>query len=194
MLVLLLQNLDISAGLVNGSQGKIIGFEDYDPKMLPVPSDKKDQLVRLDIVSPDAPVLRGDDVRWRQGEIRRFINRAATKKWPVVQFENVKDPVTIYADCSIRTLRGRKKMPCFMARTQIPLMAGWAMTVHKAQVKRFLCCIFTSNNRQGMTLDRVEMNLFGSFASGQVYVARMFSCLRSMFVSLTEWQLAEPEA
>lgn len=42
------------------------------------------------------------------------------------------------------------------AVTQFPMLLAWAMTIHKAQ---------------GMTLDRVGVNLNGHFAAGQTYVA-----------------------
>ena len=43
-----------------------------------------------------------------------------------------------------------------MSRTQIPLVAGWAITTHKSQ---------------GMTLDRAIVDVDRSFEPGQVYVA-----------------------
>jgi ATP-dependent DNA helicase PIF1 len=44
----------------------------------------------------------------------------------------------------------------FLSRTQIALVAGWAMTVLKSQ---------------GMALNRVVVNLSKSFEEGQLYVA-----------------------
>lgn len=43
-----------------------------------------------------------------------------------------------------------------LSRLQIPLVLGWALTAHRAQ---------------GMTLDRVEINMSNAFMPGQAYVA-----------------------
>jgi ATP-dependent exoDNAse (exonuclease V) alpha subunit len=70
--------------------------------------------------------------------------------------------------------------------TQIPLVHGWAMTIHKAQ---------------GMSLDEVRVDLGdGAFASGQLYVAlSRATSLEGLSLSRpirsgdvkTEWELIE---
>jgi len=63
MLVILLVNLDLAAGLVNGSQGVITGFEAYDPSKLPKitksnRAGKEDDKDRL--VLPSGQILGGE--------------------------------------------------------------------------------------------------------------------------------------
>ena len=134
MLVILLINLDFDAGLINGSQGVIVGFE--------TPND--DSL----------PKQYGDYKARRQGLIREFVKRAVVCEWPIVQFQNgVKR--TIYAHCMMSEL-GDSEPYSLLSRTQIPLVAAWAMTIHKSQ---------------GMTLSRVIVDLRRTFQKAQDYVA-----------------------
>lgn len=113
MLVILLVNLDFERGLVNGSQGVILGFKTHDPANL------KDPL--------------GNYSHLRREQIKKFIDGAAEKEWPLVQFCNVTKKVTrlIKAECRVHE-KGHKPPYSYMHRTQIPLMAAWAMTIHKA--------------------------------------------------------------
>lgn len=159
MLVVLLVNLDIALGLVNGSQGRIVGFEQYDPSKLPkatvytssgggggrdTASQRKKapgrpssgrfasskRRGRDDSLEPDAVVmgeLRGEYALLREAQIRQFLERScnSSKLWPVVEFDNgIKR--TIFADCQINEL-GDDKPYTLLARTQIPLIAAWAM-------------------------------------------------------------------
>lgn len=136
MLVILLVNWDLDSSLANGSQGTIIGFEKHDPKLFPeVPRD-------------------WEYSSRRNGLARQFVKGTAVQEWPIVKFHNGRER-TIYPRCMINEL-GDDEPYSLLSRTQIPLMAAWAMTVHRAQ---------------GMTLSRVIVDLRHSFEPGQEYVA-----------------------
>ena len=134
MVVILLINLDFDAGLINGSQGVIVGFETL-----------KDD---------NHPQQYGDYKARKRGLIREFVKRAVVCEWPIVQFQNgVKR--TIHAHCMMSEL-GDSEPYSLLSRTQVPLVAAWAMTIHKSQ---------------GMTLSRVIVDLSRTFQKAQDYVA-----------------------
>lgn len=168
-LVVLLTNLDLQAGLCNGSQGKICGWEDYDPNMLPMCMQRDSGGSMLSKMlgkskhepppkqpQPGQRTIRGDHGGVQEREIKDFIESgcAPIKKWPIVQFHNGIRR-TVYAECSITEI-GDSEPYSLLSRTQIPLAPAWAMTVHKSQ---------------SLTLDRVIVNLDNAFEEGQVYVA-----------------------
>jgi ATP-dependent DNA helicase PIF1 len=164
MLVVLLVNLDISRGLVNGSQGRIKGFEAWDSKKMPVASQsssRKTKLKEIELGSAAAngvPILGGAHAEHREGQIKEYIRNAKNKAWPIVEFLNGQT-CTIYADCTVNELGddlGDFQPYTLLSRTQIPLIAAWAMTMHKSQ---------------GMTLSRVIVDLSKTFEQGQAYVA-----------------------
>jgi ATP-dependent DNA helicase PIF1 len=136
MLVVLLHNLDIAAGLVNGSQGTIQGFEPYDKNKMPKATENarkgRGRELELDTAILGVPVLGGDYAGLRETQIKEYILQAEHKAWPIVTFLNgVKR--TIYADCTVNE-QGDEAPFSLLSRTQIPLMAAWAMTTHKSQV------------------------------------------------------------
>jgi ATP-dependent DNA helicase PIF1 len=73
---------------------------------------------------------------------------------PVVRFENNHQHIIypVYQDTEL----GHPRPFSVVARTQIPLLPAWAITIHKSQ---------------GMTLEKVIINLDGTFARQMAYVA-----------------------
>lgn len=129
MKVILLANLDTKRGLVNGAQGTILSFKCYDAKRMPHVDARHSEMT-------SGRILHGDDADVRQSEIQKFIterNRDC-QWWPEVKFESCHEPVVIHADCMVNTL-GRDNFPAKIMRTQIPLAAGYAITIHKSQVR-----------------------------------------------------------
>ena len=136
MLVILVVNWDLESSLANGSQGTVVGFEKHKPYWFPEVSRKREYS------------------GYKNGLLRTFVERTAVKEWPIVQFLNGRKR-TIYPRCMVNEL-GDDEPYSLLSRTQIPLTAAWAMTVHKAQ---------------GMTLSRVVVDLRHTFEPGQDYVA-----------------------
>jgi ATP-dependent DNA helicase PIF1 len=127
MRVVLQANLEPSIGLVNGSQGTIVEFEPFDDKRLPRKAENRAELGPV-----GATFTRGAHARYFEEQIKIYGKQNQRLPWPVVQFDNgVKR--TIFADCTASEL-GNEEPYSLLSRTQIPLMAGYAITVHKSQV------------------------------------------------------------
>ncbi|TLD22846.1 hypothetical protein PspLS_07139 [Pyricularia sp. CBS 133598] len=154
MVIILLSNISPRQGLVNGSQGIVIGFANIDPKRLPRIADKDDNGAPI---SPQGQtILYSTYAMLQVAKTCEFVDQADKKQWPVVRFHNGLTRL-IMAECSVnKYFIPEQRLPVLVCRTQIPLMAGWAMTVHRSQ---------------GMTMDRVEVDLTKAFERGQAYVA-----------------------
>jgi hypothetical protein len=79
-------------------------------------------------------IILGSHDQHREDQIQAFAKANKNCSWPVVLFDNGQTR-TIYADCTVNEL-GNEKPYSLLSRTQIPLMAGYAITVHKSQVCR----------------------------------------------------------
>ena len=71
---------------------------------------------------------------------------------PLVQFANGSQHVIGYVEFTVPL----KVEDAYLVRRQLPLKLGWALTVHKSQ---------------GMTLERVDIDIHRAFAPGHAYVA-----------------------
>lgn len=136
MRVLLQVNLDVDEGLINGSLGEIVRFDS-------APTEGR------------LSKSTGGHADYRESRIRQFIGGVQPREWPVVRFFDSGREKTIFPQCRVSE-KGTEKPWSLLSRTQIPLMAAWAMTIHKAQ---------------GMTLPRVCVDLANTFENGHGYVA-----------------------
>lgn len=156
MAVVLLSNLDIGHGLVNGAQGVIQGFKRYVEVDMPKAARRFDKNGKS-ITAPNTGTgrtLAGDYATYREDQVQQFMKLSETQELPEVRFQNGQC-LMIYPDCTVNEM-GDSKPYTLLARTQIPLTAGYAITTHKSQ---------------GMTLDKVEVDLSKTFEAGQAYVA-----------------------
>ncbi|KAK5997694.1 ATP-dependent DNA helicase PIF1-like protein [Cladobotryum mycophilum] len=163
MPVVLLSNINIGKGLVNGSQGVIVAFDSVD---------------RIDLVRRSKSMSkRYYEGSFAEDEFYKYAKAVQHDQipLPVVRFDNGVE-TTIYPECSMHEMGNetltdhtdldtyggdmdeflQRPPPSVLCRTQIPLIAGWAMSIHKAQ---------------GTTLGKVIVDLTRAFAEGQVYVA-----------------------
>lgn len=140
MLVLLVANIDRRKGLVNGSIGHIVGFVEMKDDNMPMAWTSRNK----DREKYAGQIIYGEHAGYRQHPIWRFRDALpeASRKWPVVQFKDGVKQV-VFASYLVAEL-GRRKPYSLLSRTQVPLLPGWAITIHKSQ---------------GMTLDSVVVDL-----------------------------------
>jgi ATP-dependent exoDNAse (exonuclease V) alpha subunit len=101
------------------------------PKTIPnLGKDKADSKLGID---PLNPIIAGTHAAHREEQIQLFAKENKFQAWPVVQFDNGQTR-TIFADCTASEL-GNEEPYSLLSRTQIPLMAGYAITVHKSQAR-----------------------------------------------------------
>jgi ATP-dependent DNA helicase PIF1 len=140
MPVILLANIAPGLGLVNGSQGHIVGYSRCFP-WIEAQGRHSTQTGEMG---------HGDEHQFTPWISRQEPNFSL----PVVRFENNQQRVIypVYQDTEL----GHPPPFSVVARTQIPLLPAWAITIHKSQ---------------GMTLEKAIINLDGAFARQMGYVA-----------------------
>lgn len=90
------------------------------------------------------------------------------KEWPVVEFQNgVTTPV--FAHCEGNEL-GIEEPYFLLARVQVPLTPAWAITIVSCIDRNAARCklTFKQHKSQGMTLNKVIVDLARSFERGMV--------------------------
>jgi len=139
MKVVLVHNIDQKMGLVNGSQGTILRFEEFDMKQLARPGGPPKSAPEEPIPGKYSDITHYKDVRLgayvRAMDCRNYgyaEKRKKGVKWfPVVKFRNVPEPKIILPVTIVNRVGQRPRN--LLSRTQIPLIPGYAITAHKSQ-------------------------------------------------------------
>lgn len=143
MQVVLLQNIDPSNGLCNGAQGIIVGYEPFG-NLLQLITEYHEHLPK-----------RWPRIDTIEDALREFLRKCGGNKgWPIVKFHNGMIR-TIYPSCRALPQEGSQPYS-LLGRIQIPLTAGWGLTVYDAQ---------------GMTLDSIMVDMVKTSRAGQMYAA-----------------------
>ena len=140
MPVILLSNIDPARGLVNGSQGRIVGYSGQ--KAAFAASWREKQRRGAWGVLEEAEIAA-----WAAKQGKDF-------QLPVVVFENRVKQV-VMPEC-LEMEMGDPAPFSVVARTQLPILPAWAITIHKSQ---------------GMTLEKAVVNLQYIFERQMAYVA-----------------------
>ena len=159
--VMLLKNLDPANKVVNGSRGVIIGFQPAAavpdvrsaPPVIGLPMTAVAAAVNKEANSTAAAysnsqAVDSPDYADQFGDER---DSTPTGLYPLVRFANGIERLCTPEEWSVE--QGGK---ITAQRVQVPLKLAWAISIHKSQ---------------GMTLDRVELELSSVFEPGHAYVA-----------------------
>ena len=159
--VMLVKNLDVQKGLVNGSRGVVVGFQTA-PAVFPVEQGHEPSRGGgddVDVLSQAVASVALQDIDPTpeccvslQGDIRQSV-QSGVSLHPIVRFEGAQQLQTMpprdfefdenaYGQCSFRR--------------QIPLTLAWALSIHKAQ---------------GMSISNLEVTCEDVWQAGQIYVA-----------------------
>ncbi|KAK8802104.1 hypothetical protein WA158_006499 [Blastocystis sp. Blastoise] len=158
--VMLLKNLDVERGLVNGMRGVVTRFIDISESAAisssededPANSEARDNQSQMNqSLSPSKNSTPAGN--------RLFVVNIGQKNsvtyMPIVKFALPAGETEVAIESNAWEIEGGRDKP-LAQREQIPIKLAWAMSIHKSQ---------------GMSIDLLEIDLNGVFEKGMTYVA-----------------------
>jgi ATP-dependent DNA helicase PIF1 len=127
--------------LANGSKGVVTGFQSKEKTI----EDLEGRIKRCD------QVVQAQERASLMAQVEEVRRAPATAAYPIVMFSSSELRVCVPVE-----FKNKIYMLGECRRMQVPLKLCWALTMHKAQ---------------GQSIDRVKVDLNGSFQNGQAYVA-----------------------
>lgn len=152
---MLLKNQDFDNGLVNGTVGIVKGFStltEWNKRNKPGMTSHAVH----DAKGETTQAIADEHVADEALPVKDGVKTADGVEYPIVEFANLPEStrqILVLPDTwKIEGIKGE----ILFSRLQVPLTLAWAMSIHKSQ---------------GLTIDRLKVDLKHVFEKGQAYVA-----------------------